>query len=158
MKPENSQTSHHAGVQLTIFPSHTIELTNQTREERPLQKMNKHVPAFQLEASVRCQVRGTDAEVNAKRAQTVNRWLTAVIFESWGGREAPGGLREILNALCGADKRFDGSGIQCRADAEGSIENTMTIEWEGDTTLYAAGTLKPRSAGDSLQPYNANEK
>jgi hypothetical protein len=70
---------------LTIFPSHTIELTNQTREERPLQKMNKQVPAFQLEASVRCQVSGTDAEVNAKRAQTVNKWLTAVIFESWRG-------------------------------------------------------------------------
>lgn len=57
-----------------------MELTNQTREERPLQKMKRHVPAFQEEASVRCQVRGTEAEVKAKREKTVNTWLAAVIF------------------------------------------------------------------------------
>lgn len=87
--------SHHTGVQFTTFPSHTIELTNQTREERPAQKMNKHVPAFQLEASVRCQVSGTDAEVKANREKTVNTWLEAVIFsksERESKREAPGGL------------------------------------------------------------------
>lgn len=43
--------------------------------------MNRHVPAFQVEASVRCQVSGTEAEVKAKREKTVNTWLTAVIFE-----------------------------------------------------------------------------
>jgi hypothetical protein len=56
--------------------------------------MNRHVPAFQDEASVRCQVRGTEAEVKAKREKTVNRWLTAVIFWGEGGereREPMGG-------------------------------------------------------------------
>ena len=77
-----------------------MELTKDTREERPAQKMNRHVPAPQLEASVRCQVSGTDAEVNAKREKTVNAWFAAVIFQvSEGGgredenqREAPGEL------------------------------------------------------------------
>jgi len=68
----NSQISHQTGAQFTTFPSHTIELTNHTREESPVQKINKHVPAFQLEASVRCQVRGTDTEVKANREKTVN--------------------------------------------------------------------------------------
>jgi len=45
--------------------------------------MNKHVPAFQLEASVRCHVNGTDAEVKASREKTVNTWLTAGIPKSW---------------------------------------------------------------------------
>ena len=86
----NSQTSHHAGVQFTTFPSHTVEFTNHTSDESPLQKMNRHVPAFQLEASVRCQVRGTDADVNAKRAKTVNTWLTPVIFERSLRGKGPG--------------------------------------------------------------------
>lgn len=74
---------------MTIFPSHTIEFTNQTREERPLQKMNRHVPAFQVEASVRCQVSGTEAEVKAKREKTVKRWLTAVILRVEGAYTTP---------------------------------------------------------------------
>ena len=52
------------------------------KDERPAQKINKHVPAFHLEASVRCQVSGTDAEVKANRENTVNTWLTAGILES----------------------------------------------------------------------------
>ena len=80
----DSQISHHAGVQFTMFPSHTIELTNHTRDENPVQKMNRHVPAFQLEASVRCQVSGTDAEVKASREKTVNAWLAAGILEQDG--------------------------------------------------------------------------
>lgn len=83
--------------------------------------MNRHVPAFQLEASVRCQVRGTDADVNANRAKTVNTWLTPVIFErSLEGKSA----REILYALCA---RVDGSGVQCSGGARKQredIENT----------------------------------
>jgi len=63
-----------------MFPSHTIELTNQTKDEKPVQKMKRHVPMFQLRASVRCQVSGTDAEVKAKREKTVKTWLTAGIF------------------------------------------------------------------------------
>ena len=56
-------------------------MTKDTKAERPDQKMSKHVPAPQLEASVRCQVSGTDAEVKAKREKTVNAWLAAVIFQ-----------------------------------------------------------------------------
>jgi len=81
--------SHHTGVQFTTFPSHTIELTNQTREESPVQKINRHVPAFQLEASVRCQVRGTEAEVKAKREKMVNTWLAAGIFQCLRGSKRP---------------------------------------------------------------------
>lgn len=77
--------------------------------------MNRHVPAFQVEASVRCQVSGTEAEVKAKREKTVNTWLAAVIFGKprggrvsgylkWEGEEQPieppcvvdgGGKREV---------------------------------------------------------------
>ena len=73
--------SHHAGVQFTIFPSHTIELTNHTKDEKPVQKMKRQVPAFQLRASVRCQVSGTEAEVKANKEKTVKTWLTAGILE-----------------------------------------------------------------------------
>jgi len=68
-----------------MFPSHTIELTKKTKDEKPVQKMKRHVPAFQLRASVRCQVRGTEAEVKAKREKTVNAWLTAGILETGAG-------------------------------------------------------------------------
>lgn len=97
------EISHQTGVQFTIFASHTIEFTNQTREERPLQKMNKHALTFQLEASVRCQVSGIEAEVKAKREKTVNTWLTAVIFESSSkqrGRSAQWSQQRELYALC----------------------------------------------------------
>ena len=39
---------------------------------------------------MRCQVRGTDADVNANRAKTVNTWLTPVIFERSLRGKAPG--------------------------------------------------------------------
>ena len=98
MKELNSQMSHHTGVQFTTFPSHTIELTNQMREERPVQKIKRHVPAFQLEASVRCQVRGTEAEVKANREKMVNTWLAAGIFQCLQKEQAPGEL-EAIHAL-----------------------------------------------------------
>ena len=82
-----------------MFPSHTIELTNQTKDEKPVQKMNKQVPTFQLRASVRCQVSGTDAEVKAKSEKTVKTWLTAGILESKGGGQ--GALQVRGFACCG---------------------------------------------------------
>ena len=40
-KVGNSQISHHAGVHFTIFPSQTIESTNHTKDEKPVQKMSR---------------------------------------------------------------------------------------------------------------------
>ena len=63
-----SQVSHHAGVRFTIFPSQTTELTNHTKDEKPVQEVNSHMPAFQLRG---CQVGGTDVEAKANKEKTV---------------------------------------------------------------------------------------
>ena len=82
------------------------------KDERPAQKINKHVPAFHLEASVRCQVSGTDAEVKANREKTVNTWLTAGILESQeeqdGGRSV-GGSGYVYASLFADSKQVLGS-------------------------------------------------
>ena len=77
----NSQISHPAGVQFTIFPSQTIELANHSKDENAVRKTNRRVPAFHLRASVRCQVSGTEAETKANKEKTVKTRLTAGILE-----------------------------------------------------------------------------
>ena len=78
--------------------------------------MKRHVPAFQLEASVRCQVSGTDAEVKANREKTVNAWFAADIVEPQ--RELERRVRRVeLYALLVAETvvrdRAEASGDRC---------------------------------------------
>lgn len=131
-----------------------MELTKDTREERPAQNMNRHVPAPQLEASVRCQVSGTDAEVKAKSEKTVNAWLAAVIFQVSRGdenqREAPGKLEgEALETVWPLRwKQLDGL-FQCaaRVDDDRDTRTTSGI----DTTQYLRSGIEGGSSEPVMQ-------
>jgi hypothetical protein len=138
-----------------MFPSHTIELTNHTRDEKPVQKMNRHVPAFQLEASVRCQVSGTDAEVKASREKTVNAWLAAGILEQDGWGKASGQMSEIWRwgyARLLLWIRADGKQVVGSGASTGRKRMWVEIQEQSGTDTTECLRILKRVVGERLVP------
>jgi hypothetical protein len=88
------QKSHHAGAQLTVFPFHTIELTNWTRQPSAVQIMYVQVPTFR---NLKCQYRGMTERTSPIPANTENTVVEAVILARCDPRNRPGIDTKPLN-------------------------------------------------------------